>query len=235
MPAEWFRRPDGSVSSEKPDSLKDIEFKPEVLKADIETSLTSKLTEFSTEQEKKFKPLFDMAAAIEADRAAKSAKEQTERNKKQREENEVTDEDFMLDPTGAVDRKMHGTNTAVKMLAARMAKQDTLGDKEYYHGEIKSKVDAMLAAQSVDSQCRADVIENCYKVVCFDAQKDIAEGKIKAKTSSATFEGGSTGAHSGKDTIEKSDDLTAEEKFVAQKMGISEKDWASSKRELTYV
>lgn len=235
MPAEWFRRADGSVTSEKPNDLKDIEFKPEVLKADIETSLTTKLTEFSSEQEKKFKPLFDMAATIEADRAAKSNKEAQERSKKQREDNEVTDEDFMLDPSSAVDRKLSGTNTAVKMLAARMAKQDTLGDKEYYHGDVKSKVDAMLSAQSVDAQCRADVIENCYKVVCFDMQKDIADGKIKAKTSSATFEGGSTGAHSGRDTTEKSDDLTTEEKFVAQKMGISEKDWAASKRELTYV
>lgn len=227
----WYRREDGSMT--EGNKLADVEFKPEQLKEELTTSFKTSLTEMQTAQDEKMKPLLEMAAAIaqeRSDRAEAARVAAAAKNKGP----EVTAEDFMLDPADAVSRMQHGTNTAVKMLAAKMNKQDALQDKEYYHGDIKTKVDAMIASQSLDNQCRADVVENCYKLVMFDHMKDINEGKIKSRTSANVFESSSATGNNG-ESKESADVLTAEEKQVAKRMNISEKDWAKSKRELTYV
>lgn len=231
----WKKNTDGSFTPADEKGLKDVEFKPEVFKTELSTEFKTLLSEQETKHQETLKPLLDMAASINKEREDRAEAARKASETKTREDNTITDEDFLLDPMGSVDKKLSGTNTAVKMLAARMAKQDTLAEKEYYHGDIKSKVDAMLAAQTVESQMRPDVIENCYKLVMFDHMKDINDGKIKARNSAGTFEGGSTGAHSGTKAEGAEESMTAEEKLVASRMGVSEKDWISSRKELQYV
>ena len=234
MANDWVRRSDGSMSSEK-EGTGDIEFKPEKLKEDITNEVTTKFTEFSTAQDAKLKPLLEMAESIKADREQREATRLAAETKKRREDDQIDDTDFMLDPNGAMERKLNPTNNAVRMLAARMAKQDTLVDKEYYHGEMKAEVDRMISQQTLENQMKPDIIENCYKLVHYNHLQDISEGKIKSRTASTVFEGGSTGGHGGKDNSEGSEVLSAEEKEVAKHMGISDKDWITSRREMSYV
>ena len=226
----WYRRDGQLVEGEK---LDDVEFKPEKLKEELTTSFKTSLTEMQAAQDEKMRPILEMAAAMaqeRADRAEAARVAAANANKGP----EVTAEDFMLDPADAVSRMNRGTNTAVKMLAAKMNKQDALADKEYYHGDIKSKVDAMISQQTLDAQCRADVVENCYKLVMFDHMKDIQEGKIKSRNSANVFDSNSSSGNSGKSEGE-SETLNADEKLVAKRMGISEKDWITSRRQLEYV
>jgi len=188
------------------------------------------------------KPLLDMASSIAEEKAEKAKKLREAEAKKTLEENEISEEDWLIDPKGAAERlvaqRTQGTNTATMMLAARMARKETFEDVEqypYYAGDIKAKVDAMIDAQPLNTRHRADVIQNCYKLVAFDHQKEITEGKIQARNSAATFSGSGTGGHSGKAGSEENETLSNEEKFAAKSMGISEDDWKKSKRELTYV
>lgn len=231
----WKKNGDGSFTPADDKKLDDVEFKPEVFKTELSTEFKTLLAEQETKHQETMKPLLDMAASINKDREDRAEAQRKAAETKRTEDSTITDEDFLLDPMGSVDKKLSGTNTAVRMLAARMAKQDTLGEKEYYHGEIKSKVDAMLAAQTLEAQMRPDVVENCYKLVMFDHMKDISDGKIKARNSAGTFEGGSTGAPSGTKSEGAEESMTAEEKLVASRMGVSEKDWISSRKELQYV
>lgn len=230
----WIRKSDGQMTATDETSLRDVEFKPEEFRKELGTEIESKFGAFQTELTTRMKPMEELAAAIQLERTERVAAEKRAKERKEKDENEVTDEDFLLDPARAVENKMRGTNTAVMMLAARMAKQETLESKEYYHGDIKSKVDAMLSQQPLNQQTRADVIENCYKLVMYDHMKDIQEGKIKSRTSGTSFQNTGTGGHSAK-TGEDLETMTADEKQMAKNMGLTEKDWISSRKELTYV
>lgn len=235
----WFRREDGSMAvKDDKDKVDDIEFKPEKLKEDITKDFETKLTKFGTDQDAKMKPLLDMAANIEKDRLERERKAAEATAKKERDDNSLTNEDFMLDPKEATRRAIaegtSGLTKATMMLAARGNIRETLQDKEYYHGDFKAKVDEMVAQQSLENQCRPDVVENCYLVQVAKNMKEIQEGKIKARTSSATFEGGSTGGHKA-DSSDTPETLTADEEKAAAAMNIKKEDWIKSRRELSFV
>src|SRR6202166_836159 len=230
----WKKRADGSMEPADSNSLADIEFKPEQLESKITENFTSALQKFREEQAEANKPLLEMAAAIQAERAERVASAQRVRDAKNQEDNQVSAEDYLLDPEAATRKQLQPVARATMMLAAKMAKQETLGEKEYYHGDIKSKIDAMLANQPLEPQTRADVIENCYKLVMFDHMDAVRDGKIKSRNTSTIFEGGSTGAHSAK-TEGDGETMTSEEKNIAKLMDISEKDWISSRKEIQYV
>jgi hypothetical protein len=236
----WYRKNDGEVKpgDEKKED-EDIEFKPEKLKEDIGKDLDERFTKFSTANDEKMKPLLTMAENIEKDRIAREERARKEAEKKDKDDNALTSEDFMLDPAGATKRAIaegtSGLTRATMMLAARGNIRETLEDKEYYHGDFKTKVDEMIANQPLEAQCRPDVIENCYLVILAKNMKDIQEGKVKARVSGSTFDSGGTGGHKAEGKEGENDTLTADEKQAAAAMGINEKDWAKSRRELSFV
>lgn len=231
----WFRRSDGSFGAKDESKLDDVEFKPEDFKKDLETTFTTKLTEMQTAQDAKFAPMFEMAAQLKADREARETAAKKANEAKNREDNQVTDEDFLLDPGGAVDRKLQGPTNAILMLASREARREVLAELPYYHGELKTKIDAFIDSQPLANRSDASVIMNAYKLTVYDADQAIKDGKIKARNSAMNFESNGTGAHSGSETKDGMEALTAEEKFIASRMGVSETDWAKSKKEMSFV
>ncbi len=70
---------------------------------------------------------------------------------------------------------------------------------EYYHGDIKREVDALLDAQSLqfkaDPKFARENIKNCYDTVVGRHHKEILDGKIKTRFASG--ESGSRGTSSG--------------------------------------
>lgn len=230
----WFRRSDGSFKpgEEKED---EVEFDPKKFQGEISTDLTNKFGEFQTKTDEKLAPVLEFAAAWKADKEAKEATARTAAANKTKIDNELTEEDYLLDPIEATRRAMEPTNNAIRLLASRQARREVLEDKEYYYGDIKSKVDAMIDQQPLTLRHDSNVITNCYKLVMFDNQKDIADGKIKARNTSAIFESGSTGGHSGKEGGEGEESWTKEEETAAGHMGLTKKDWISSRKELSYV
>lgn len=232
----WFKNKDGVLTPKDDNAnVEDLEFKPEKFKTELETSVQAKLDALKTGFESSLKPLNDMALQIAEDRKVNAERARKAAEAKTSEENQITTEDYILDPQAATRRELQPLAIATMKLNAKVARADYLANKEYYHGDVKAKVDAMIENQPLSNQARADVVENCYKLVLFDYQKDIAEGKLKARNTSGIFEGGSTGGHAGDKTSTAEEELSADEKFVASKMGISDKDWIKSRKELSYV
>jgi hypothetical protein len=232
----WFKRSDGSMSAEEERRSKsDIEIDPVKLKEEISTDFKTNLEAFKTSQDEQMKPVLSFVEEMKKERDERVAEEARKKSAERAKENEVEDTDWLLDPSKAVEKKLQPTQMAVLSLAARQARRDVLEDKEYYHGEIKTKVDKMIEAQPLNQRTSPVVIENCYKLVMFDHQKDITEGKIKARNNSASFESNGTGGHGGKGSGDHEEEMSQDEKQAASALGISDKDWKSSKKELTYV
>jgi hypothetical protein len=232
----WFKRSDGSLSPEEQRRQSDdIEVDPAKFKTEIATEFKTHLDSYKAEQDEKFKPILEFAEQMRVDRDARIAGEKKTRDAEARKANEVDDTDFILDPSAAVDKKLKGTQTAVLMLAARQARGEVLGEKEYYHGDTKNEIDKMIEAQPLASQSNTNVIENCYKLVMYDKQKDIADGKLKSKNNAASFASDGTGGHAGKGAGEHEEEMSVDEKFAAKALGLNEADWKKSKKELTYV
>jgi hypothetical protein len=232
----WFRQKDGSLQpGEDRDGLDDVEFKPEKFKEELTNTLTEKFAAQEAKQAEAMKPMQEMAELMKAERAERAAAEAKRVAAAQKEEQGDFSERMMLDPESAIEEKLQGTNKALMLLAAREARRETLDSKEYYHGAIKARADALIESLPLAQRSNAGSLENCYKIACFDNQKEITEGKIKARNTSGIFEGGSTGAPSGTGAGEASDNLTAEEKQMAKNFGMSEKDWGAQKREMSYV
>jgi hypothetical protein len=234
----WFRQKDGSLAPRADDDnagLEDVEFKPKEFQENLDKTLAEKFTALETKQAEAMKPMQEMAELMKTERAERAAAEAKRAAAAKKEEQGDFGERMMLDPESAIDEKLQGTNRALLMLASREAKRETLGEKEYYHGAVKARTDALIESLPLAQRSNSGSLENCYKIACFDHQKEIAEGKIKARNTSGIFEGGSTGAPSGGKAGEDSATLTEDEKKIAKNFGMSEKEWGASKREMTYV
>jgi hypothetical protein len=236
----WFKKgQDGRIETmpgDRPNNdLSDVEFNPSKFREELTSSFTSAMAEMQTQLVAANKPLVDMAQAIQEERAAKAQRQQQQQREQQSQNDSVSAEDFILDPESATRKAMQPVARTTMILAAKIARQETLTEQDFYHGKVKEKTDSLIATLPLEQQSNPASILNCYKIAAYDHQSDITEGKIKSKNAAITFEGGSTGGHSGESTSEGSDTLTSEEKQAASAFGISEKEWAKTRRELSYV
>jgi len=233
---KWLRGSDGAVKPvEVADGLEDVEFKPEKMKEDITTAMKAELDARDTKMQESMKPMQELAELIKKEREEKGREEAARKAAKDKEDKGDFSERILIDPENAVDEKLRPTQVALLKLASREARRETLGEKEYYYGDIKNKVDALIETLPLNQQTNSASIENCYKLVMYDNQKDVADGKIKARNTSLVFEGGSAGGHSGKEKGDDAESFTKEEEHIAERLGISKVDWQKSKKELSYV
>lgn len=226
MALKWLQ---GKVVSTEEEAS--VEFKPEEFEARVQKGVKEHLEAFSTKMAETLNPVAEFLRAQKAD---KDAAEATALAAKNKQEQSVDDNDFILDPQAAIRKMNQPVATLALQLAAKDMRREMLDGKDYYHGEIKAKIDALLSKQNLNAQNDPSVIENAYKVVVFDNLKDINEGKIKTQTASYNMNGSSS-QKSDNDSGEREEDMSAEEKKYASKLGISEADWKKSKRELEYV
>jgi hypothetical protein len=222
------------TAEEERKAKSDIEIDPSKLKEELSTEINGNFTKFKEAQDEQMKPVLSFVEEMRKEREDRKKAEEDNARREAAKNEEVGEEAWLLDPSKAVEAKLKPTQLAVLSLAANQARRDTLDDKEYYYGDIKTKVDQMIEAQPLNQRVSKTVIENCYKLVMFDHQKDIAEGKIKARNNSASFESTGTGAHSSK-SGEHEEEMSQDEKQAASALGVSEADWKKTKKELTYV
>lgn len=230
----WFRRSDGSFKAGE-EQHGEVEFDPAKFKGEITTEITGKFGEYQTKNDEKLAPVLEFITSFKADQESRAAAARKIAEDKAKGDNQLTEEDYLLDPIEATRRAMEPTNIAVRLLASRQARREVLEDKEYYHGELKTKVDAMIDQQPLNLRHDPNVITNCYKLVMYDNDADIKAGKIKARNTGAIFESGGTGGHSGKEGGEGEESWSKEEETAAGHMGLTKKDWIASRKELTYV
>ena len=232
----WFNREAQRQHEDKGNDggTGDIELKPSEVKSKLEKidSIETKFGEMQTSFDAKMQPVIDFIASQSAEKAAAAKKIADERRAA---EANIDATDWIDDPEGATRKLLQPTNQALLVMAARATKQDVLNEKEYYHGDFKSKVDALIAQQPLKNQCDVQAIENCYKVVLADHITEINEGKLKTRAQAAIFDSKGTGGHSGRGAEEEEDVLTPQEEIIAGKFGMNKKEWAAARKEVQYV
>lgn len=139
---------------------------------------------------------------IDAFKADKQKEADAAKAKKDAEAQAAGDEEFetlmLTDPKAAVAKALQPTQQALLTLRADNIRREVFenADKfKYYHGDIKTEVDKLIAGQSLASRNDPSVIENCYLTVLGRHNDEILEGKIKSRF--AGSDGGSRGTDGG--------------------------------------
>lgn len=162
----------------------------------------------------------------------KQAKDRAEAEAKRKAEEgapktpEEVFERFAEDPNNYIRQATEPATRLAILTAAKLTRQETLGDQEYYYGEFKAKVDALIDAEpNIGSRANPAFIMNCYKIIKSDYTDQIIKGDLKKKASMSGF---SDGGHSGnkedkdsKPTIEYKDNKS---RYAASQLGIKDED-----------
>lgn len=220
----WMRSDDG-----KKEEQKEIELKPEnfVSKEDFAPVKdgVAAMTAFIAEQQK----------IAKEEKDAKEAAETARRNKDRNEE--LDDPTAWLDnPRQAMQREMRPLVESQLRTNAELVKRNTLERMDYYSSDpnFKSAVDEYIAKQPLQIQSNPEVVLNAYKVVLYDKQAEIKEGKIKSQESI-----NSHGRNASSEKEEKSgytpETLSATEREYISKLGIKETDYIKQKAEMEFV
>lgn len=173
-------------------------------------------------------------AAREAAERAAAAKARTESEGSLEEQIEA----LMLEgkTKDAITLATKGQTDGVKLALANDVRREVFEDEEkfpYYSGDIKRKVDALIASQGLDFRLNAQNVENCYHTILGQHTKELVEGKIKTRFASS--DGGSRGTSSGaagdsgagkdKKTRTFDADMEKDLRKAAQQTGIKYEDY----------
>lgn len=220
MPA-WIKKQ--AEEEDKEEQPKAIELKPEMIREAMKDDLDS--------IRNSSKAMLDFIAEQKAEKQAAAEAETT---KQRKEAEKVGEFDFITDPEEAINKKLRPIAESNAVMASMFVRREVLENLEYYDDpEFKKRVDTMIDQQPLQARLDRSVIMNAYKVVRFDSDKEIADGKIK---SSLSIGGGATrGQRSDKNDSDGGDTISEGEKHYARKLGISEKDWIAQKKEMEYV
>lgn len=233
MAPRWLRNEE--AGQEQPGSntgaasdLSKIEIKPEIITEAVKPQFDAFRTEMSGVMDEKLKAVNEFFAAQNQQRA--------EAARRQQQQEETPEEiDFFSDPSAAIDKKLAPIVRNQHAANAMIMINEVLGEMDYYKSDptFKAKVLAKINSQPLQHRANADIILNCYKLVRFDEDEAIKEGKYKSMLGAANT--GGTGGHTGGKKEEDEVTISDEEKVYARKMNISEADWIKSKKTLEYV
>jgi hypothetical protein len=160
--------------------------------------------------------------------------------RKNREETEGTLEEqieaLMLEgkTKQAIELANRGTNEAILAVRADNIRREVFEDAEkfeYYSGDIKREVDALIASQHVTFRQNPANIENCYHTVLGKHTKEIVEGKLKSRfaggTDRSTNNGNASDSSSSKDKKDRNFDTEGEANLrkAAKQSGIKYEDY----------
>lgn len=215
----------------------EIELNNDAISEVVKPQLDAMKTEFESSMESKLKPIADYFASQQA-KEAETARQAAARQRKT--DLEIDPTDYITDPEGVLNKRLQPLVDKINAQSSIIVRNEILGKMDYYSSDptFKAKVDSLIDAQGPESKANAAVVMNAYKTVVYDHMQDIQDGKIKSQASLAANAGGGKGGYSGSasERREESDEaMSAEEKVYARKLGISDKDWTSTRKELEYV
>jgi hypothetical protein len=227
MPVDWLTRKKETG---------EIELNNDAVTGIVKPQLDAVKTEINSSMDAKFKPMLDF---INEQKEAKAEAVRQAAAKTRREENETDPTDWITDPESAVDKKIRPLQETIQAQNAIIMRGQTLDKMDYYSSdpEFKNRVDKLIDSQPLHLRANAGIIMAAYKNTHYDMQQEIKDGKVKSQASLLSNAGGGTGGHSGSSSSRDTDNdiMSEEEKNYARKLGISEKDWTSTKKELEYV
>lgn len=168
------------------------------------------------------------------DEAAKKKKEASTTTQQHASNKEFAEayENLDDDTKKVIDARFNSVQQSAMRTDARETRRSVFEDEDnfpYYAGDIKRKVDEMIEAEPLVNQTNPLVVRNCYKIVMADHLKELQEGKLRSRLSNATGSSTSTTSQIDPNALPS---LTDDEKKTAKNLGISETDWAKTKKDL---
>ena len=171
--------------------------------------------------------------AFKADREAEKQKTQRQQQQQQQQDTEAEFEDLMLtDPKKAMSMALQPTQQALLILRADNLRREVFEDSKkfkYYHGDIKSEVDKLIAGQPITSRNDPSVVENAYLTVVGRHHDEIVEGKLKDRFAASEGSGRSTSSGAAGDTgtaEEKQTVITDDIRKIAKGLGFKPEEYA---------
>lgn len=192
--AKWFNKEDEGQNNSDPGKEVEAKF----------TSLESAVTELKnnvvTKQD--FETVAEAVKALNAREAKKQAEIEAEAERKRKEveaagnDPEAAFNQFAADPKGFVQNAITPAAKAGLLALSRQARQDVLGDKEYYTGEFKKKVNALIESGTNDYNQMSNpaYILNCYRLVLAEYLENDKLQELKKQRTLHDLEGSGSGA-----------------------------------------
>lgn len=176
----------------------------------------------------------EFITSFQQEREEEKKKKQQQQQQQQSQENDEEFETLMLtDPKKAVSMALGPTQQAVLTLRADNLRREIFEDSKkfkYYHGDIKSEVDKLIAGQTLAARNDPSVVENAYLTVVGKHHDEIMEGKLKDRfaASDSSGRGTSSGAagDSGTGGDKKAPVITDDIRKLAKAFGTTPEEYA---------
>lgn len=209
----------------------------------VEAKFTSLETKFDDGQKKTSETLGTLADSVKRmnDRFAREDAERLKQQNKEREQNKpaakTAEEEFEAlanNPGDYIREQTRGATQLAMITAGKQARAEVLGEKEYYHGEFKSKVDSLIEAEpNLAQRANPAFLNNCYKVILADHIEEIKKGELKTKAhlhgfSDSSNSGGRSRNSDETPVVEYRD---AKSKHAAAMFGLEDKDIIAAAKE----
>lgn len=148
------------------------------------------------------------------------------------EENEVPS--VLDDENGAF--RHHLTPVVIRQLKLEsLVKRDKILSQMKFGAILRDEIDKIIDKQPLNAQVDEELIKNTYKTVFADHYDEIKEAESK-KEGRFFMEPTRSHGNSGPERVESNkDELTAEEKGIAKKWGMTEKEYLDTKKGMKYV
>jgi hypothetical protein len=190
---KWFPSWMDNEDDKDKDKKKKVELPPELEEVVKKVSETdSKITAM----DERLKGLDSITAFIEEQKkekeeAAKKAKAPKVKTPDEESEEAATLAARLLeDPKGVISEITGAHTQGILQIRADNIRRQVFDDRssefEYYNGDIKKEVDALISSQNLTFQNDPKALENCYHTVVGRKMKEISEGKIKSRFASST-------------------------------------------------
>jgi len=182
-----------------------------------------------SEIEKKLASLDSITAFINEQKEEKNrlkAEADAKKNKPADKSAEDIAAELLTDPKKVIREETGDLANAVLQVRADQVRRQVFEDRasefEYYTGDIKKEVDALIAGQTLKFQNDPKALENAYHTVVGRKMKEINEGKIKSRFASPA----GTSLNKGQDKKEDLEfDLTPDMLKAAKLSGMSPEDY----------
>lgn len=166
----------------------------------------------------------------EREEEKKKVKQQQEQQTQTQNETDF-DELMFSDPKRAMAMALQPTQQALLTLRADNLKREVFEDSKkfrYYHGDIKSEIDKLIAAQPIAARNDPSIIENAYLTVVGRHHDEIMEGKLKDRFASSDSSGRNTSGGSAGDTgigESKKNVITDDIRKIAKGLGFKPEEY----------
>jgi hypothetical protein len=142
-------------------------------------------------------------------------------------------EALLNDPDKFINERVSATTRVAIMAVAKQTRAEVLGAKEYYHGDFKKQVDALIESTTdITQTTMPQYLENCYNVVLGQNMDKIMKGEMKKSTSLHSFSdggnSGKSGTESGPVKVEYRDNKSS---YAAKAMGLTDEDFEKAAKE----